>query len=217
MSETELPGDDRARTDAFHELYYGARDRTWKNTFWFGTSAAKCPLDLWVYQEIICEKRPDLIIETGTAAGGSALFLAGICDLLGHGRVVTIDVAQRDGLPTHPRITYLSGSSTAPAIVERVRQLIPAGATVMAILDSDHRKAHVDEELRTYGELISPGHYLIVEDTNVNGHPVRPGFGAGPMEAVEEFLLTDSRYEVDSEREKFFMTFNPRGYLRRRA
>ena len=67
------------------------------------------------------------------------------------------------------------------------------------------------DELRAYSPLVSPGSYLIVEDTNVNGHPALPEHGPGPMEAVEEFL------EVDVAREKFFLTFNPRGFLRRRA
>jgi cephalosporin hydroxylase len=199
----------------FHELYYNSRRRTWKNTPWLGCHAEKCPLDLWIYQEILVETRPDIIIETGTAAGGSALFLASVCDLLGAGAVVTIDVAAGPRRPEHPRIHYVLGSSTDEETVERVRRLVPANAGVMAVLDSDHSKEHVMEELRIYGELVTPGQYLIVEDTNLNGHPIRPDFGPGPTEAIEEFLAANPGFEVDHEREKFFMTFNPGGYLRR--
>jgi cephalosporin hydroxylase len=201
----------------FHELYYGARERTWNNTYWLGYRAEKCPLDLWVYQEILYETRPDVIIETGTAAGGSALFLATTCDLVETGFVVTVDIADPGGRPGHPRIRYVSGSSTDPSTVERVRALIPRGARVMAILDSDHVMDHVLAELEIYGALVSPGNYLVVEDTNVNGHPIRPDFGPGPSEAVARFLADNEQFEVDAEREKFLMTFNPGGYLRKRS
>ena len=86
----------------------------------------------------------------------------------------------------------------------------------MVVLDSDHHRDHVLAELRTYSALVTPGSYLIVEDTNINGHPVRPEFGPGPMEAVDEFLRESPDFAIDPEREKFFLTFNPRGFLRRR-
>ena len=200
----------------FHELYYGARERTWKNTYWLGHRAEKCPLDLWVYQEIVCETRPDVIIETGTAAGGSALFLATICDLVRNGLVITVDVANLGGRPEHSRIRYVTGSSTDEATVECVRALIPEGARVMVILDSEHAMEHVLAELEIYCALVTPAGYLVVEDTNVNGHPIRPDFGPGPSEAVARFLAANEQFEVDAEREKFFMTFNPGGYLRKR-
>lgn len=197
----------------FHSLYYGSR--VWQNTFWMGVPAYKCPLDLWIYQEVIFEVKPDVIVECGTADGGSALFLAHMCELANRGRIVTIDVGQGEGRPRHPRITYVLGSSTAGEVVQRVRRLVTGGGSVMVILDSDHSKAHVLDELRIYSTLVTKGSYLIVEDTNVNGHPVLPDFGPGPMEAVEEFLKENSRFVIDDTREKFYMTFNPRGYLRR--
>ncbi len=85
----------------------------------------------------------------------------------------------------------------------------------MIILDSDHSRENVTRELVAYSPLVTQGSYLIVEDTNVNGHPVLPDFGAGPMEAVEAFLAAHPTFEVDERREKFLMTFNPRGFLRR--
>jgi cephalosporin hydroxylase len=94
--------------------------------------------------------------------------------------------------------------------------MIRPGESVMVILDSDHSKKHVLDELRIYAPMVTPGHYLIVEDTNVNGHPALAEFGPGPMEALDAYLNEDMSFEIDSAQEKFFMTFNPRGYLRRR-
>lgn len=217
----QRPGNAGRRAEAkiirqFHKLYYYAKQRTWKNnTFWLNVPVAKCPLDLWIYQEIICETKPDVIIETGTAYGGSALFLASICDHIKRGRIITIDVEAQPGRPEHERIKYLAGSSTAEEVVAEVSGSIKAAERVMVILDSDHRAEHVLHELNIYSRLVTVGCYLIVEDTNINGHPVLPRYGAGPMEAVEQFTKTPNGFVVDRDREKFFMTFNPNGYLRR--
>lgn len=202
-------------TEAFHRLYYDTA--VWKDTYWLGVRAQKCPLDLWIYQEILHEQRPDLIIETGTAHGGSALYLASVCDLLGRGEIVTVDIHPVDGRPQHDRITYLTGSSTAEEIASELRNMASERERVLVILDSDHARDHVLDELRLYSPLVSPGGYLIVEDTNVNGHPAMPEHGPGPMEAVEAFLAETDEFEVDATREKFFLTFNPRGFLRKNA
>jgi cephalosporin hydroxylase len=191
--------------------------QTWWNTRFLGAAILKCPLDLWVYQEIIHELRPDVIIETGTAFGGSALYMASICDLIGKGRVITIDITPQEKRPKHERITYLTGSSVASEMVERVRDAIGHEDTVMVILDSDHSRRHVLEEMRLYAPLITKGSYLIVEDTNVYGHPVRRSHGPGPMEAVESFLKESEQFAIDDTREKFYLTFNPRGYLKKLA
>ena len=199
--------------DDFHKLYYNSPDRTWQNTFWMGISAQKCPLDLWVYQEILWEIRPDLILECGTAQGGSALFLASICDLLGRGKVISIDIEDRKDRPLHQRIEYWLGSSIQEEIMARVKAEAANKEKVMIILDSDHSKEHVLRELHLYSPYVSRGSYLIVEDTNINGHPVLPEFGPGPMEAVAEFLEGNPGFVIDEGKEKFFMTFNPRGFL----
>lgn len=206
---------DASVTAAFHRLYYEA-ETTWRQTFWLGHPVQKCPLDLWAYQEILVETRPDVIVECGTYLGGSARFLASVCDQLGAGRIVTIDIVERPGLPRHRRITYLRGSSTDDAIVERVRRYARRAKRVMVILDSDHTRDHVLRELELYAPLVTAGCYLIVEDTNVNGHPVSPEFGPGPMEAVHAFLATTSDFEIDTSRERLMLTFNPSGYLRAR-
>lgn len=203
----------RSIADQFHRQYY--ESGVWRNTYWLGVTAQKCPLDLWIYQEILFETRPEVIIESGTDAGGSALFLASICDLIGAGRVVTVDIQDNPRRPKHPRISYVLGSSVAPETVDLVKKSIEPNARVMIILDSDHGRDHVLKELRIYADMVTPGSYLIVEDTNVNNHPVAEDFGSGPMEAVEEFLSTRDDFIIDREREKFFLTFNPKGFLRR--
>lgn len=203
--------------EEFHKLFYEtayARGDAW-NPKWMGVAALKCPFDLWVYQEILHEIKPEIVLETGTARGGSALFLASMFDLLGSGEVISIDIVRRPEWPPHPRVTYLTGSSTSAPIVEEVRRRIAGRSRVMVILDSDHKKDHVLDELRVYSPLVSQGSYLIVEDTNINGRPVFPGFGPGPGEAVDEFLAGNSGFVRDASRERFFVTFNPGGYLRR--
>jgi cephalosporin hydroxylase len=210
------PADTSSLVDQFHRLYYGRREQTWGNTFWLGHRVLKCPLDLWCYQEILHEVRPELIIETGTYQGGSALFLASICDLLGQGNVLTIDVDRRDDRPRHPRIAYLTGSSTANAILRQVRRRAEGTSRVLVILDSGHTKEHVLAELHAYAPLVTPGSYLVVEDTNLNGHPVESDHGPGPAEAVAEFLERNDAFVRDERREKFLLTFNPGGYLEKR-
>lgn len=165
-------------------------------------SALKYPTDLWIYQEIMAEVRPSTIIETGTWMGGSALFFAGLCDLLGQGRVLTIDVERRRPIPEHPRLTFLQGSSTAPKTLATVREHVGEGGRVLVVLDSDHSYDHVLEELRLYGPMVTPGSHLIVEDTNVNGNPVLPSWGAGPMEAVSTFLGERDDFVADRLREE---------------
>lgn len=215
----ELPEGADDAVEAFNALYYGIGDAkrgTWFETFWHGVPAWKCPTDLWVYQEMLFEKRPDWVVETGTAHGGSALFLAHVMDSLGHGQIVSVDIEERRDRPEHPRVTYLTGSSTAPEILDEVRSMV-GGGTAIVVLDSDHSKGHVLDELAAYSGLVPPGGYLVVEDTNVNGHPVLPHFGPGPMEAVEDFLASPdgADFSVDDEKEKLLLTFNPRGFLRR--
>ena len=188
---------------------------TWQELSWLGVPLQKNPLDLWIYQEIISEIRPALIIETGTLRGGSALYLAHLCDLLGKGEVISIDIGPQPNLPDHPRVRFLRGSSVAPHIIDQVKSLAGALEPVLVILDSDHAAPHVSSELDAYSPLVTPESYLIVEDTNVNGHPVMPSHGPGPMEAVREFLKTHREFQPDSYRERLMLTLNPLGYLKR--
>ena len=198
--------------DRFHELYY--HSQVWDNTYWLGVKSEKCPSDLWVYQEIINDVQPDKIIESGTFMGGTALFLASICDLVNRGKIITIDILNRECLK-HERIKYVIGSSVAEQTINEIQSLVNNKEKVMVILDSDHSMEHVLKELRIYSQFVSVGSYLIVEDTNLNGHPVQPNFGPGPMEAVDEFLRQNDSFVIDKSKEKFHLTFNPRGYLLR--
>jgi cephalosporin hydroxylase len=208
----------RRRTiQSFHRLYYETPRQTWKNTRWLSVKAYKTPLDLWIYQELIVSLKPELVIETGTAFGGSALFLATVCDAVASGEILSIDLESREGRPTHDRVTYLTGSSVAPEILDVVAERAKDKSPVLVILDSDHSREHVLEELRHYADFVTPGSYLVVEDTNLNGNPVVSGFGPGPMEAVRDFLGERSDFRPDHEQEKFFLSFNPGGYLRRRS
>lgn len=217
FSGTRMRARDAGTVEEFHKIYYngvGEGGHLYDRTYWMGTPCLKCPLDMWVYQEMIAELRPDLILETGTHSGGSALFMAHMLDIIGHGEVVSIDIEPATKLPSHPRITYVKGSSSDAALVAEIMANRSPKSTLV-VLDSDHSKKHVAEELKLFAPLVSVGSYIIVEDTNINGHPVFDSFGEGPFEAVEEFLATDPRFIVDGSREKFLMTFNPRGYLKR--
>lgn len=203
-------------TAAFHRMYV---DEWWPTTlrdsYWFGNPLIKTPLDLWVYQEIMYENRPTVIIETGTWQGGSARYFASMFDLLDEpeGRILTVDI-KKFPTPENARATYLIGSSTAPEIVERIRSEIRPDDKVMVVLDSDHSEEHVLKEMQLYGELVTPGQYMVVEDTHLNGNPVWTGSG-DPAAAVETFLAQNDRFEADRSREKFGLTFNPNGWLRR--
>lgn len=203
---------DRGAVTRAHDVFY--ESDAWTRAAWLGTQALKNPLDLWVYQEIMVETRPELIVETGTYRGGSARYLASICDLVGLGEVVSIDIEPiRDDYPQHPRITYLAGrSSTHPDVLEEVRVRV-GGRRTLVILDSDHSQAHVEAELEAYAPLVPVGCYLIVEDSNIG--QIRKDLMPGPLQAVETFLAESDEFEIDREREKFLITFNPSGYLRR--
>jgi len=187
----------------------------------------KCPFDLWVYQELIYKVKPDIIIECGTYKGGSAYFFASILDLMKKGKVITIDICKEDQIfldsedtvqkrPVHPRIQYLIGSTVSDTIVNSVKDQINPDDTVLIILDSNHTMDHVLKEMELYSKFVSKGSYLVVEDSNLFGHPIRPEryrFGKGPYEAIETFLLQHSDFTIDKECEKYFMSFNPCGYL----
>jgi len=213
----ELSDEEKVVVDRFHDLYY-SRWQVGQGTIsvgWLGYETQKCPLDLWIFQEIIVATKPEIIIECGTHMGGSALFLASICQLIGTGRVLTIDIKPLPSGPAHPLITYLHGSSTDPVIVDQIRKIVDRNRKVMVILDSDHSEPHVSREIQLYKDFVGIGYYLIVEDTNINGHPTLASFGPGPMEAVNAFISTTDEFCIDHARTRFLMTLNPGGYLKR--
>ncbi len=211
------PKKERDVVQEFHKLYYYSNiaGKTWSDTWWMGIPVLKCPLDLWIYQEIIFRVKPDLIIETGTYKGGTAHFFASMCELIGTGEVVTVDIEAYPNRPIHPRITYLHGSSTDPKIIQQVKQKAASVPSVLVVLDSDHSMAHVRKEMELYAPMVSKGSYLIVEDTNINGNPVLPESGPGPNEAIADYLRSHPEFTIDRSMEKLLMTFNPGGYLRK--
>lgn len=202
---------------AFHRMHYEAAFRT----NWLGVQVIKNPMDMWVFQELIHDTKPDVLIETGTYRGGSAYYFASIFDLIGNGRVYTMDIEDIPGKPRHARINFRKDSSTSKATLTWLRSEIRPGERVMVTLDSLHTKEHVLAELDRYAPLVTPGCYLVVEDTHVR-HPIDVSGDEtlrgheGPFEAVQEWLPRHPEFERDLGREKFGMTFNPGGWLRKR-
>lgn len=197
--------------DEFHKWHYDTG--VWTTSWWCGQEIQKSAFDLLVYQEILWECKPDIIIETGTYKGGSALFLAHMCEIMRIGHVITIDACVREQ-PKHERLTCLVGVTIAEQILEEVRRRCN-GLRVMVILDSDHSKGYVLKELDVYAQMVSVGQYLIVEEGNINGHPVLPGWGPGPWEALAEWTPQHPEFECDKTRERFGVSWNPNGFLRR--
>jgi len=217
-NDTDL--DTKSTVDKFHLLYAENHKQTYDDTYWMGIRSMKCPLDLWIYQEIVYRTKPDIIIETGTNEGGTALFLANICDLLRNGHIITVDIASTKNQPKHERIHYLQGDSTSDQTIDKIRKLMDTlnnkpDRKVMVILDDDHSEKHVLKEMELYGKLVSIGNYMIVEDTSMGGHPVWPEFGSGPLEAVQKYLESHNDFKIDLTCEKFLLTFNPNGYLKK--
>jgi len=204
------------------------------NLSWLGTPIQQLPEDLIRVQEVIHRLRPDVIVETGVLFGGSLVYYASLCRLVGRGRVIGIDVAIRpearravSSSPLSPLITLLEGSSTDPAIVERVRRAIRPGETVLVLLDSDHSKAHVAAELEAYHPLVTPGSYLVVADGIMadlgdvpGGDPAwagdHPGAAAAEFAARHpEFALEQPAWPTRAGALAANVTYWPGGWLRR--
>jgi cephalosporin hydroxylase len=213
--EAETP---HSIAEKFQTLYY--ESDIWRNTTWLGIGSQQTPGDNWTMQEVIYETQPDFIIETGTMFGGTTLFYASVLSQVNSsGKVITIDVEPRtEGASKSPLwqryVELIVGSSVDPKVTDHIAQEV-RGKKVLVTLDSLHTRDHVLKEMEIYSQLVTPGSYLVVQDTNINGHPVFPGFGPGPAEAVQQFLRTHDNFAADHTREKFMMTFYPGGWLKR--
>ena len=206
---------------AFQLAYY--KSNVWaERTKWLNKRIMKNPMDMMMIQEIICDTRPDVIVETGTFHGGSALFMATILDNIKKGTIFTVenDNKHNGNRPQHRRIHYIEGDSTSDDVVNDIKKQVNGAGSVMVCLDSDHNKDNVLKEMEKYCGLVTIGNYLIVEDTNIN-NPMKITkkgiriYQQGPHEAVEEFLKTHDDFMIDKSREKFMFTFNPDGYLKK--
>lgn len=195
----------------FARVWYSA-PHTWSSVNVLGVPAMKCPFDLWNYHDLMVRQRPRTVIETGTAYGGSAFWFATLMDVLGitDGQVLTIDI-DPDVKKQHPRVSYLTGSSTDPVLVEDV--LARATHPLLISLDSEHSAEHVQRELELYAPAVDVGEYLVVEDTNVSW-PDDPG----PRGALLAYLdAHPDEFVLDLWCERFLLTMHPEGWLRRRA
>lgn len=206
-------------SDEFHKYY--EENKLWANLSWLGIPMWKLPFDAIVVQELITQIQPDYIIETGTGMGGSAAFYATICEALGHGKVITVDIENRHKLQYIPekiseRISFIHSSSTDTGTIVSIYNKCNLKKNLV-ILDSWHTYDHVLKELLLYSDLVPSGSYIIVEDSHVNNHPIEWKWGNGPYEAIHDFLDTDKgiKFTIDKRCEHQIMTFNPNGFLRR--
>jgi cephalosporin hydroxylase len=205
----------------YHLWYYNTG--VWQNTTWMGVQTYKSPMDMWNYQEILVSLQPSVVIEFGTWHGGSALFFSSVMQQIGRPYlVISLDItASRISEKTKadPNIRLLTMSSASPEAQQSIKTLRQQYlGPAFAILDSDHSKQHVLAEMVNLRDILVAGDYLVVEDSNINGHPVAKSFGPGPYEAIQEyFRMFPQDYEHDFERErKFGFSFAPNGFLRRR-
>jgi cephalosporin hydroxylase len=203
---------------------------------WLGRPIIQLPDDMFRLQEVIYRVKPDVILETGIAHGGSLVFHASLCRAMGKGRVIGVDVEirphNRAAVEAHElreHIAMVEGSSTDPATVAEVRAMIAPGERVIAILDSNHSKSHVLGELAAYGEMVSVGSYIVACDGimgRLAGAPrSQPGWGwDNPTEAAKEFAAADPRFVIEEPEFPFNegmiterVTYWPGAYLKRVA
>ncbi len=200
------------------------------NFSWMGRPIIQYPQDMIAMQEIIWEIKPDYIIETGIAHGGSLIYYASLLELIGHGEVIGIDIDIREHnrkeIEAHPmikRIKMLQGSSIDKLKVEEIKTLIGDNKKIIVCLDSNHTHEHVMSELELYSPFVSFGSYIVVFDTIVEDLPEgyfsqkRPwGIANNPKTAVQQFLKTNDNFIVDEQIDnKLLISVAPQGYLKR--
>lgn len=211
MSDTTNPSVDAIATALM------LRTGNYSNVTWRGLPIWQNVFDIWCCQEIVHRVRPRWILETGTNRGGSAAFFADLCKLAGFGEVITIDLENQHGqMP--PGVHFFEGSSTAPEIWERVCRLVASDpGPVFVTLDSDHSCDHVRAEINLYAGLVTPGSYLVVQDTCIDTVEYLAVHRPGPLGAVQDFLASHPEFEVCPEFDgKMLISHHPGGYLRRK-
>jgi cephalosporin hydroxylase len=210
--------------DAFHNLVYHSLE--WDKTTWLGVHAQQNPNDVWSYQQIFFETKPDFVVEAGANNGGGALVWATLLGPINpKAKVLTIDIEDKlENARKVPlfkeKVEFFLGSSTSDETFKSISERVKGKKTVV-ILDSDHSRDHVLNEMNLYGDLVSVGSYMLVQDTNIHGHPTGKNFGPGPWEAVDAFMAAGAHskggatFEIDRSRELLFFSMHPRGYLKR--
>lgn len=201
---------------------------------WMGVPIIQMPADVMATQEVIWATKPDVIIETGVARGGSVLFMASLLEMIGKGKVVGVDIDirahNRSAIESHPmakRVVLIEGGSVDADTLDRVRAEIPRGARVMVVLDSDHSRAHVLAECRAYGPIVTPSCYMVVADT-LAGHVTEANApkkrskvwfkGDEPLSALQDYMAETDRFEVDEVLNgKLVLSSSPGGYVRARS
>lgn len=205
--------------DSFHRFWYDSPD-TWQRNTYLGFGVKQLPLDLWLYQELIYKLRPPFVLQTGISDGGSIVFFSHLLDLIGapaSAVVVGVDIQLTESARRidHPRARLIEASSTDPKTIERIKGMLPAEQGFVS-LDSDHARDHVRKELDLYAPFVALGSYLVVEDTNVHGHPVLLEHGPGPFEATEDFLNANSSFQRDDALwQRNLFSFHQYGWLKR--
>ena len=198
-------------------LIYHQKKVVFDKVSWMGLPVWKNVLDAWIYQEIIYETRPDILIEIGSKFGGSTRYFADLFELLRHGMVISIDLDRSEYRLEHDRVTLITGNSSDPQVVNQVECLC-RGKRVMVIQDGGHKKNQVYQDLLNYSPFVSLENYFIVEDGIVDLFHFGDGLGfdtSGPLDAVEEFLKNHPNFVQDDSRERYLLTYNPKGYLKR--
>jgi len=198
-------------------LLYHQQDVIFQDCTWMGVRTLKNPLDAWIYQEILFEVKPDVVLEIGSYEGGGTLFFANILDLIGAGTVVSVDIDRSRYNVSHERIRVVTGDSSSPEVVSQVRSICE-GKRVLVIHDGGHTMEQVTRDMNAYAGLVCVGSYFIVEDGVVDLFEAGDGLGLdspGPLAAVEEFVKVHPEFESDSARERYVLTYNPRGFLKR--
>lgn len=197
-------------------LIYHQQEIVFEQSTYMGLPAYKNPLDAWIYQELVHRVRPEVVVEIGSAIGGSTLYLAHLLQIVGTGTVVSVDKDRSEFRPEEANIVAITGDSSSQSTFEQVAEQCELG-TVLIIHDGDHSYKAVLRELRLYGPLVSVGSYFIVEDGIVDlFESDEMGFpGPGPLHAIVEFLEEDGRFEIDTEAERYKLTYNPHGFLKR--
>lgn len=211
--------DERLRMSLRDWLRFHQKEIVLDKVTWMGKRIWKNVLDAWIYQEIIWEYKPDVIVEIGGKFGGGTLFLAHLMDMIGRGTVISIETDRSSYDVKHPRITELTGSSSDSWVLSEAEKLC-RGKKVIVIQDGDHRKFQVLKDLQNYSRLIPIGGYFIVEDGIVDLFHPGDGLGFdkdGPLAAVETFLEGNKTFAIDKNRERYLLTYNPKGYLKRIA